>query len=547
MAYSWLCASVAAGCLALGPPVTGAAPPPDTRLSVPLFDNLGTWHHPISTTSELAQRYFDQGLRLTYAFNHEEAIRSFEEAARLDPDAAMAYWGLALALGPNINVPMNKQAERRAWEALQKARARSAHVTAAERSYIDALWQRYSAKGGARVALDKAYANAMRTHWRQYPDDADAGTLFADAVMNLRPWDLWTAEGTPKPGTEELIATLETVLSRTPEHPGACHFYIHAVEASNAPERALPCAERLPGLMPGAGHLVHMPAHIYMRLGHYHESAERNAQAARVDQEYLAVRTPSGIYPDGYYAHNLQFWWASLMMEGRHAEALRVARQLTGRISEEDARKEKWKELFLPAPLYTLIRFGQWEAILKEPVPPKGLPLVMGMWRLGRGLALAATGRLPGAEGEHAALAALAKRLGRDRTTDQKTERTLLKVAERLLAGDLAARRQQYEAAVSILEEAVKLEDSLPYTEPPYWPLPLRHYLGACLLIAGHPAAAEAVYQVDLRKNPHNGWALFGLRQSLRAQDKAMDAERAEQQFKAAWAYADITLTASRF
>jgi tetratricopeptide (TPR) repeat protein len=547
MASSWLCASVAAGCLALGPPGSGAAPPPDAPLSVPLFDNLGTWHHPISTTSELAQRYFDQGLRLTYAFNHEEAIHAFEEAARLDPDAAMAYWGLALALGPNINVPMNKQAERRAWEALQKARARSTHVTAAERSYIDALSQRYSAKGGARAALDKAYANAMRTHWRQYPDDADAGTLFADAVMNLRPWDLWTAEGAPKPGTEELIATLETVLTRTPEHPGACHFYIHAVEASNAPERALPCAERLPGLMPGAGHLVHMPAHIYMRLGHYHESAERNAHAARVDQEYLAVRTPSGIYPDGYYGHNLQFWWASLLMEGRHAEALRVARELTGRISEEDARKEKWKELFLPAPLYTLIRFGQWEAILQEPVPPKGLPLVMGMWRLGRGLALAATGRLPGAEGEHAALAALVKRLGRDRTTEQKTERTLLKLAERLLAGDLAARRQQYEAAVTILEEGVKLEDSLPYTEPPYWPLPLRHYLGACLLMAGHPAQAEAVYQADLRKNPHNGWALFGLRQSLRAQDKAMDAERTEQQFKAAWAYADITLTASRF
>ncbi len=542
-----LCASVATGLLLLGPPGSGAAPPPDPRQPVPLFDNLGTWHHPISTTSEQAQRYFDQGLRLTYAFNHEEAIHAFEEAARLDPDAAMAYWGLALALGPNINVPMNKQAERRAWEAVQKARARSQHVTAAERSYIDALSQRYNANGKARPSLDKAYANAMRAHWRRYPEDADAGTLFAEALMDLRPWDLWTATGAPKPGTEEILTTLETVLARTPEHPGACHFYIHAVEASAAPERALPCAERLPGLMPGAGHLVHMPAHIYIRLGQYHESAERNAHAARVDQDYLAVRTPTGIYPDGYYAHNLQFWWASLAMEGRHAEALRVARQLAGTIGEEQARKEKWKEMFLPAPLYTLIRFGEWEAVLKEPVPPKGLPLFMGMWRLGRGLALAATGRLPGAEGEHAALAALAKRLGRDRTSDQKTERTLLKLAERLLAGDLAARRQQYETAIAILQEAVKLEDGLPYTEPPLWPLPIRHYLGACLLMAGRPAEAEIVYQADLSKNPHNGWALFGLSQSLRAQDKAIDAERAEQQFKAAWAYADITLTGSRF
>ena len=547
MASGWLCAGVATGLLALGPPGSGATPPPATHPSVPLFDNLGTWQHPISTTSEQAQRYFDQGLRLTYAFNHEEAIHAFEEAARLDPDAAMAYWGVALALGPNINVPMNKQAERRAWEALEKARAGSAHVTASERGYIEALSQRYSAKGGPRAALDKAYANAMRAHWRQYPEDADAGTLFADAVMNVHPWDLWTPDGAPKSGTEELIATLETVLARTPEHPGACHFYIHAVEASPAPERALPCAERLPGLMPGAGHLVHMPAHIYIRLGQYHESAERNAHAARVDEEYLAVRTPAGIYPDGYYAHNLQFWWASLTMEGRHAEALRVARQLTGMISEEGARKEKWKELFLPAPLYTLIRFGQWEAILKEPVPPKGLPVVMGMWRLGRGLALAATGRLPGAEGEHAALVALAKRLGRDRTADKKTERTLLKLAERLLAGELAARRQQYETAATILEEAVKLEDGLSHTEPPFWPLPLRHYLGAALLMAGHPAEAEAVYQADLRKSPRNGWALFGLTQSLRAQNKALDAERAEQQFKVAWAYADITLTASRF
>lgn len=546
---SRLYAGILAGLALLGSSDIALALLSASHQPVPLFENLGSLHHPISTTSEQAQRYFDQGLRLTYAFNHEEAIHAFEEAARLDPAAAMAYWGIALALGPNINTPMNKQAERRASEAVQKASLHSGHVTAAERSYIAALAKRYSAKakGGSRASLDQAYANAMRAHWRQFPDDPDAGTLFAESLMNLRPWDLWTVEGQPKPGTEEIITTLETVLARSPDHPGACHFYIHAVEASPSPERALSCAERLPALMPGAGHLVHMPAHIYIRLGKYHESTERNAHAARVDQDYLAGRTLEGLYADGYYAHNLHFLWASLAMEGRHVEALKVARQLVGTITDDEARKEKWKEMFLPTPMYTLIRFGKWEAVLKEPVPPKGLPLHTGMWRLGRGLALAATGRLPGAEGELSVLAGLAKRLGRDRTSGQKTERMLLNIAERLLAGEIAVRRQKYPEAVSHFKEAVKLEDALPYTEPPFWPLPVRHYLGAALLLAGQPEQAEAVYRADLVKNPQNGWALFGLTQSLRAQQKAGEADTAGRQFKTAWAYADVILAASRF
>jgi len=534
-------------CLPTGPKEIHAALPVDVRPLVPLFDNLGTWHHAVTTTSEQAQRYFDQGLRLVYAFNHEEAIHAFEEAARLDPDAAMAYWGIALALGPNINASMDKQAERRAWQAMQQARAHSATVTAAERGYIDALSKRYQPKGGSRAAQDKAYAEAMRLHWRQFPDDADAGTLFAEALMDLHPWDLWTADGQPKPGTTEIVSTLETVLTRYPDHPGACHFYIHAVEASPTPERALSCAERLPSLMPGAGHLVHMPAHIYIRLGQYHAAAERNEQAAHVDRDYLAGRTLTGIYPSGYYTHNLHFLWALLAMEGRQADTLRVAHELTSTITEEDARKEKWKELYLPTPIYSLIRFGQWEALLREPAPSKALPLLTGMWRLGRGMALAATGRLPGAEGEHVVLAGLAKRLGRDRTSEQKTERALLKIAERLLAGEMAVRRQRYDEAVKSFKEAVKIEDGLPYTEPPFWPLPIRHYLGATLLMAGQPAEAEAVYRADLSKNPHNGWALFGLAQSLRAQHKPDEADGVEQAFKAAWAHADVVLAASRF
>jgi tetratricopeptide (TPR) repeat protein len=540
------CLSLVTGLLLLYPAhITAASAAP--RPSPPLFDNLGMLHHGITTTSEQAQRYFDQGLRLTYAFNHEEAIHAFEEAARLDPAAAMAYWGIALALGPNINTPMNKQAERRAWEAIQKARAHRDSVTEAERGYIDALTKRYSAKGGSRASLDKAYAKAMRSHWHEFPDDPDAGTLFAEALMTVRPWDYWTAEGAPKPGTDEIITTLETVLARYPDHPGACHFYIHAVEASAAPERALPCAERLPGLMPGAGHLVHMPAHIYIRLGRYHEAAERNAEAAHVDQEYLEGRTLTGIYADGYYTHNLHFLWTSLAMEGRQAETLKAARALAGTIVARDVGKEAEKGRLLPAPIFSLIRFGQWEALLREPLPQKHLPFHNGIWRLGRGLALAATGRLPGAEGEHWALAGLAKRIGRDRTSEQKTQRALLKIAERLLAGDIAARRQQYDQAITILNEAVKLEDALPSAEPPIWPLPVRHYLGATLLMAGQPAEAEAVYRIDLVKNPHNGWALFGLSQSLRAQQKVGDAETVEQQFKAAWTHADVTPAASRF
>ncbi|MBM4134075.1 MAG: hypothetical protein FJ245_09935 [Nitrospira sp.] len=271
---------------------------------VPLFNNLGTLHHPISTPSDLAQKYFDQGLRLVYGFNHEEAINSFQEAARQDPLAAMPYWGIALALGPNINAEMDKQQERRAVEAVRKAKARLAQASPQERAYIDALATRYSLdKKTNRKKLDQAYADAMRQVHRQFPDDADAAVLFVEALMDTSPWDYWTADSTPKPGLAEIVPTLEQVIAKHPDHPGACHYYIHAVEASAQPERALPCAQRLPSLMPGAGHLVHMPAHIFMRLGLYREAVERNAQASDVDQAYLDRRRLTGDYPHGYYLH----------------------------------------------------------------------------------------------------------------------------------------------------------------------------------------------------------------------------------------------------
>jgi tetratricopeptide (TPR) repeat protein len=527
-------------------PLAEAAPADQTDTPT-LFDNLGSLHHPITTTSEQAQRFFDQGLRLVYAFNHEEAIRSFEAAADLDSQAAMPYWGIALALGPNINSEMEKKDERRAIEMVQKARRLAGHITSVEQAYIEALVTRYvGRKGVKRKGLDEAYAKAMRSVAQRFPEDGDAATLFAEALMDLRPWDFWKPDGQPQPGTEEIVTTLESVLVKNPDHPGACHYYLHAVEASLQPERALPCADRLPGLMPGAGHLVHMPAHIYMRVGKYHEAVEGNQQAAHVDEQYFASQHPTGEYADGYYRHNLHFLWASLAMEGRNVEAMKAARDVAATITVEEASKDRSKEFYLPTPIFSMIRFGRWEELLKEPVPPKGLRLMDGMWRLGRGLALVATGRLPGAEGEHVVLAGLTKQIRRDRTTEEKTQRALLKIAERILSGEIAARRQRYDDAIRLLEEAIKMEEALPYSEPPLWPLSVRHHLGAVLLLADRPSEAEAVYHADLLRHPDNGWALTGLIQSLQAQQKDDQAAVAEDRFKKAWAHADFIPADSR-
>ena len=513
-----------------------------------LYDNLGTLHHPISTASDPAQRYFDQGLRLVYAFNHEEAIRSFEEAAKQDPNGPMPHWGIALALGPNINAPMSKDDGRRAVDAIKQAQARLSSATAAERAYIEALAKRYlGSPRASRAALDKAYADAMRSVWKTFPDDPDAGVLFAEAMMDLRPWDFWTAEGTPKPGTQEIVSTLEAVIEKQPDHPGACHYYIHAVEASREPQRALACADRLPGLMPGAGHLVHMPAHIYARVGMYHQSSERNAEAAHADERYLAGAHLTGDYADGYYSHNLHFLWSSLMMEGRSAEALKVATALVSTITDEEAKGNRSKEAYLTTNLFTRIRFGQWEDLLREPPPAKGLRLLEGAWRLGRGMALVATGRLPGAEGERQALLTLTKQFRRSRNQQDKLERDLLKIAERLLAGQIEAQRRRHDEAIKTLREATKIEDSLQGAEPPHWALPVRHYLGPVLLLAGRAPEAEAEYRADLRWYPENGWGLFGLLQSLKVQRKDADAIEVSDRFEKAWAHADVTLAASRF
>jgi tetratricopeptide (TPR) repeat protein len=514
----------------------------------PLFGDLGTLHHPISTSSPKAQQYFDQGLRLVFAFNHEEAINSFKEAARLDPKAPMPYWGIALALGPNINLPMSREAGKHAYEAMQKARALASNATPEERAYIDALAVRYSAEPQEnREQLDAAYAEAMGKVWARYPNDADAGALYAEAMMDQQPWDYWTSDGQPKGNATQIVATLERTLELNPNHPGACHYYIHAVEASSNPERALPCARRLPDLAPGAGHLVHMPGHIYLRLGMYQEAVERNVHAAAVDHDYLEHRKLTGVYPVGYYPHNVHFLWTALSMEGRSKEAMKTAHDLQQLVPWDMAVKVPALEDFAPTGLFTLVRFGKWDEVLTVSKPPAELAYTNVVWHYARGMAFAATKRPDEAQQELKALTGLVGSIPEDRVMGGSRVVDLAKIAEGVLAGEIAARQGRYEQAIETLKVAAEVEDRLRYYEPPLWHIPVRHSLGAVLLQAGRPAEAEQVYREDLMHHPHNGWALFGLKKSLEAEQKQAEAKAVGQEFQQAWARADVQLPASRF
>lgn len=521
---------------------------PASSTPPPLFDDIGTLHHPVTTNSPQAQKYFDQGLRLVYAFNHDEATRAFQEAARLDPNCAMAYWGIALTLGPNYNLPVDAERDRAAYEAIQKALALAPQASEAERAYIEAIAKRHSSDPKAdRKALDTAYADAMREVAKRYPDDLDAATLFAESMMNLRPWSLWTHDGQPQPGTEEIVSTLESVLKRNPEHPGAIHYYIHAVEASNQPERAEPYADRLGQLTPGAGHLVHMPSHIYIRIGRYHDAAEVNAKAAAVDAAYIEKYNIQGPYRMMYYPHNLHFFWASATLEGRSAAALQAARDFTAKVPADMVRQMPMVEGFYPTYLFALVRFGKWKEILQQPAPPEDLKYSTGMWHYARGWAFAATNQFKKAEAEQAKLAEIAAATPPEARIMMNSGAALLNLASNVLAGEIAARRGHYDEAVQLLETAVSMQDGLGYEEPPAWYYPVRQSLGAVLLKAGRLEAAEAVYREDLRRNPENGWSLYGLTQSLQAQKKKEEAAEAEQRFRKAWARADVKLTASRF
>lgn len=542
MVASWILLAGCGSAMALSAEREERVTPP-----APLYDTLGSLHHPITAKHPTAQRYFDQGLRLVFAFNHEEAINSFEQALAYDDKAAMAWWGIALALGPNINAAMGPAEERRAREALERAKRLSDAVSPGERAYIDALSVRYGAEAGERRARDEAYAQAMAAVWQRFPDDPDAGTLYAEALMVLQPWDFWTPDGKPKGRAQEIETLLERVLRLSPDHPGACHYYIHAVEASPHPERALPCAERLPALVPGAGHLVHMPAHLYMRLGRYREAADRNVHAASVDHDLLEHRTLTGLYPTGYYPHNVHFLCSVLTMEGRSREAIQAARDLMTLAPWERAEREPALEEFTPTLLFALTRFGRWQETLTVPEPPADLLYTRAIWHYARGLAFAALGRFDEAVAEHERLTRLARRLPEDRVVGVVSTAELARIAVDVLAGEIAARRGRLEEALTSLRNAAKREDGLRYYEPPLWHYPVRHALGAVLLEAARPAEAERVYREDLARHPDNGWALFGLAHSLRAQGKREEAALVMQRFERAWARADVSLTASRF
>ncbi len=519
---------------------------------VPLFEDLGTYHRPISTTSELAQRYFNQGFRLIYGFNHKEASRAFQEVLRLDPNCAMAYWGLALSLGPNINDPMDASRGKKAYAAIQQSIALARYAGDHERAYIEALAARYAAdpEKADRTELDKAYADAMRSLHQRYPNDLDAATLFAASLMNVRPWDYWTPDSQPKDGTLELVAALESVLERNPDHIGAIHYYIHAVEASSQPERALPYARRLAAQIPGSGHLVHMPSHIYNRVGLYEDAGDSNARAVEVDEAYIEKEQPQGIYPMMYYPHNIDFLWSARQMTGRSVEAIEAARRLASRTNPDVARMVPPLEGWTAMPLCALVRFGKWDDVLSEPQPPEDLVYMTAIWHYARALAFTAKDKVEDAKREQTKLQAIAKEIPEDRMLMGRNVATkLLSIASNVVAGELAAKqgRGSTDDAIKHLEEAVQVQDTLAYNEPPAWYYPVRQNLGAVLLAAGKNAEAEQVYRKDLEQYPNNGWSLYGLSQSLSAQGKKKDAKAVEEEFKKAWDKADVKLTASRF
>jgi tetratricopeptide (TPR) repeat protein len=513
---------------------------------VPIFRGVSV-HRAIATRSARAQQFFDQGLGLCFAFNHDEAIRSFEAAARADSASPMPWWGIALALGPNINYPMSPEAEERALGALAKAQARLAHATRAERELVATLSKRYaSPAGGARAERDSAYADAMRAFVARHPTDVDVAVLCAEALMDLRPWDLWTTGGEPKPGATEIVSRLEAALKRAPNHIGALHLYIHAVEASSHPEKAEPAADRLRKLSPEAGHLVHMPTHIYLRVGRYEEGVKENQRAMDIDRGYIERWKVEGIYPMMYANHNIHMRWSALCSTGRAGEAVAMGKLLRERATADMVRQMQPMEFFLGATYLTLPRFGRWDEILAEPAPPADLRLTNGAWRYARALAYAATGHASEAAVERDSLASIAS-ASAGTYWGLAPGPVVMGFALTLLDGELAARSGRTDEAVALLTHAAAMQDSIPYDEPPQWNMTARQSLGAVLLSAGKAAMAETVYREDLERYAENGWSLRGLADALRAEGKAPEADAVEARFKKTWADSDVTLSASRF
>jgi tetratricopeptide (TPR) repeat protein len=485
-----------------------------------LFDDLGSHHRAITTRVPAAQQYFDQGLRLVYGFNHDEAERAFREAARLDPASAMAWWGVAVSLGPNINLPLDAERNKRAVDAVREAQSRLAGATEVERALVAAIATRYvPAFTADRAALDESYSKAMRDLHQRFPQDDDAAVLFAESLMDLKPWQLWHPDGTPAHGTDEIVRTLEAVLARSANHPGANHYLIHAVEASPKPDRASASAERLKTLVPGAGHLVHMPAHIQMRTGDYQATIDSNARAARADEAYVARTKADGIYPMMYYTHNLQFLSTAAGMLGQCAAAVdaadRAAAVVAPMVGHDPA-----VEYPLPWPLFARVRCERWDELLARPAPGDDTPATKAFWHYAQGVAHVAKGNREGAAASAKALAAAIARVPKDQTLNLNRAHDLLAISASVLNGHMASAQGRYVEAAREFAAAVAVQDTLRYDEPPAWFFPVREALGAAYLRAGHAAAAEAAFRRDLEINPRNPRSLFGLREAMRAQSK---------------------------
>jgi tetratricopeptide (TPR) repeat protein len=532
------------------------APTPRTAATQPapvLFETFGTLHRDTGSRIPAAQRYFDQGLRMAYGFNHEAAGRAFAEAARLDPDCAICVWGQALVLGPNINMAMEATAVKDAAALARRALALSAHARPVDRALIAALLQRYADPAPVdRKRLDRAYAEAMASVVRDHPDDDDAATLYAEALMDLSPWAYWTSDGKPTEFTPQILATLERVLQRNPQHIGAMHYYIHATEASPTPQRAEPYADRLAALAPGSGHLVHMPAHTYIRIGRYHDATLTNLAAGTADKTFLSFcHGSNGVYPLGYVPHNWHFATMTAGLTGSRTLALEAAAQAAQRVDRGTMATPPLEamQLFLVAPLFTQVRFGEWDAILAQADAPAALPFPTAIWHFARGMAQVRKGALANAQDELDALRGIAAdpALAKVSFLDINHADALVAVAVPLLRGELLRAQGRSSDGIAALREAAAAEDALNYDEPADWPLPIRPYLGAALLEAGDARAAQVAYREDLATYPDNGWSLYGLAQAQRKLGETAAAQDTARRHAAAWQWADMPLTASRF
>lgn len=531
-------------------PLCAAAFAPQTQMQmkmepaekpVALLSGLGSLHHPTSTKNPEAQRYFDQGFRMIYGFNHEEAVRSFKRAAELDPQMAMAWWGVAYALGPNINQDVDPDREKSAYDSVQKALALATNAPANERAYIAALAKRYSNDPKADLKkLAVEYKTAMGELMKKYPDDLDAATLYAESMMDLRPWKLWSADGKPAEGTEEIVAVLESVLGRNPNHPGAIHYYIHAVEASPHPERALAYAPKLPGLMPMAGHLVHMPAHIYERVGDYQAAAKSNDEAAAADEAYFKATGMQGFY-SMYYAHNLDFLAVAHSMQGSYRDAIDASNKLVD-FTRRMVKSMPMVEPFMAKSILMWERFHKWDEIMKQPRPDASLPSTLALWHFARGMAFAARGDYGNAQSEQKAFLDTAKSVPADSMSSLNSTSKVLTIAEDVLAARIAEAKHDDQTALVLFNKGIKDEESLAYDEPPQWFHPVRESLGGFLLRSGNYGDAEKVFRADLERNRHSGRSLFGLMESLKAQKKTQPAALAQREFESAWKNADTKL-----